>query len=380
MNKHPFVTAAIAGHAEHGKRTLAQCLAGTDSDSWEARKQSAADPGMTIVPFRLPSGAQIVSVVIPDHLDAEEETAEIFNRVDLALLVVATDHGVTPQTADHLRHLDHLKAQGGLTILSKADLVDQEIIHLARMELQEISEGSCLDGKPIIPFSKPDRRGLNEILAVVEEEANQVDGTSYFFTGHYKALKKRVLELATGILSQDLFKVAIRTSELLSQLDAPVDSLLLRRILAELRSEGMLIAIDGGFRLPSLSVRLPSNRGKCAEQLLEYARNLGCVTFSERTLCELHWKRFNFGEVRELLEYLRKKKKLVHLSDGRYVPSEALEEISRKVTDLILRKGRLRLQDSWEILGYGRNRAVPVFDYLDAIGITRRVEDFRVLK
>jgi selenocysteine-specific elongation factor len=56
-----------------------------------------------------------------------------------------------------------------------------------------------------------------------------------------------------------------------------------------------------------------------------------------------------------------------------------MEEIKEKVTELIHRKGKLAIQDSREILGYGRSRAIAVFEYLDAIGLTCRVGDVRVL-
>ena len=117
MNTHPFVTAAIVGNAEHGKTTFTQCRAGINSDSCEARKQCASNPGMNITPIGLPSGARTASVVMPEHVDAEGETTEIFNRVDLARPVVAADLGVPHQTADHLKFLDHLKAHGGLAIM-----------------------------------------------------------------------------------------------------------------------------------------------------------------------------------------------------------------------------------------------------------------------
>jgi selenocysteine-specific elongation factor len=80
-----------------------------------------------------------------------------------------------------------------------------------------------------------------------------------------------------------------------------------------------------------------------------------------------------------VLDHLHAQKKLVRLKDGRYLTVEALQEIKEKVTELIQRKGSLTLQDGAAILGYGRSRGIPVLEYLDTLGLTRRIGDERVL-
>lgn len=379
MTSDKFVTAAVAGHADHGKTTFVRCLMGIQSDPHNEPKGGGLSLETSFGPFRLASGVRIALVDVPNRSDFSKKTSETLHSFDLAVLVVAADDGVMPGTKDDLEVLNRFKARGGLAVISKADLVDDETIELAQMEVREISKGSCLEGKPVIPFSAADRRGLDQILSAMENEANRVDGRPYSSSGHYKALKKQVIKVATEVLVHDVFKVAVSADELLSRLEPALDGVLVQRMLRELCSEGKLLPTDGGYRIPSLSVKLPSNRAKLADQMLEYARNLGFATFSARTFCEVHWKSFNVGEIRELLEYLRNRKKLVLLNDGRYLPSEAMEEIKKKVWELISRKGSLTIQDSWEILGYGRNRAVPVLEYLDSIGLTRRFEHARVL-
>jgi hypothetical protein len=380
MTTDTFLTAAVTGHTGHGKTSLVQWLTGIDPDRSRDKKPRGQPTEPSFAPFRLASGIRIALVDMPDHSDMPQKTIGGLNTVDLAVLVVAADDVPIPQTRDCLDFLNRLNARGGFVVMSKADLVNHETIALANMEIQDVVEGSFLEKKPIVPFSAVDGSGLDEILATVEGEAHRVGGTGYFDTAHYRSLKRRVLEVATRTLEHDVFRVSVSADELRFQPEPTPDSALLRRMLRELCSAGKLVAINGGYRVPSLSVKLPPNPVKVADQMLEYALNLGYVTFSARTFCELHWKDFNVRAIRQLLEHLRDRKKLVRLNDGRYLTCQAIEDIKEKVRDWILQKGSLTVQGSKEILGYGRNRGVPVLEYLDSIGFTRRIDDARVLR
>jgi small GTP-binding protein len=375
-----FVTAAVAGHPEHGKTTLVRSLTGIDSNPYDESEEAGVSSETSFALFRLPSGVRIALVDMPNHSDLPQRTAGSLNTIDLAILVVAADDGVMPQTKDQLEVLNRFKAREGLAVISKADLVDHETIEIARMEIQEISKGSCLEGKPIIPFSAADRRGLDQILATIEAEADRVDGRGYFATNHYRVLKKHVLDSVTEILVHNVFQVAVSFDELRCRREPTPDEWLLGRMLRELCALGKLIRVDGGYRIPTLPVRLSSNREKVAGQMLDYARSLGYVAISAPIFCEIHWKSFKVGEIRQLLEYLCAREKLVRLNDGRYLTCQAMEEIKEKVTEFIVQKGVLTVHDGKEILGYGRMRVIPVLEYLDSIGLTCRIDNVRVLR
>jgi selenocysteine-specific elongation factor len=113
---------------------------------------------------------------------------------------------------------------------------------------------------------------------------------------------------------------------------------------------------------------------------MEFAAKQGYTTFSAGTFYKLYGDSIRWRDIQKALDYLHAQKKLVRLNDGRYLTSEAIQEIGEKVRALILRKGSLTIKDSMEILGYGRSRGVPVLDYLDAIGLTCRMADVQVLK
>ncbi len=174
MNK--FITAGIAGHVDHGKTSLVRSLTGIDTDRLKEEKRRGLSIEPSVAPLRLPSGCQLALVDVPGHSDFLKNTIRGLSAVDMAILVVAADDGIMPQTKDHLEVLKFINAKGGFIVLSKADLVDQETIELAEMEIREIVEGSFLEGKPVIPFSALDGRGLQEILQALESHADNIEG------------------------------------------------------------------------------------------------------------------------------------------------------------------------------------------------------------
>jgi selenocysteine-specific elongation factor len=94
----------------------------------------------------------------------------------------------------------------------------------------------------------------------------------------------------------------------------------------------------------------------------------------------MHGREYDKREIQKLLDHLQSRKKLVRLNDNRFLTTEAMEEIKKKVKDVIRTQGRFILQDAKAVLGYGRTHSIPVLEYLDTIGFTRRIGDERFLK
>ncbi len=135
-----------------------------------------------------------------------------------------------------------------------------------------------------------------------------------------------------------------------------------------------------GISYTRLCGQAPFAPGKTYRTVGRVCQGAGLQDFLRRNILEASAERnFDHREVEKVLDHLHAQKKLVRLNDDRFLTVEAMEEIKAKVTELIHRKGKLAIQDSKEILGYGRNRAIAVFEYLDAIGLTCRVGDSRVL-
>jgi selenocysteine-specific elongation factor len=206
-----------------------------------------------------------------------------------------------------------------------------------------------------------------------------LDGRRYFDRSRYELLKKQVVEVGKKILSKDAFKSTASGDEIRFRLDPNLDAGLFERMLGELCKEGKLTWTPKGYRVPNFVVKHPSFRERLIEHLVDFAKKQGYGTFSAGTFWKLHGEGIAHRDVEKVLDHLLAQKKLVQLNDGRFLTVEALKEIKEKVTALILRKGSLTIEDGKKLLGYGRNRAVPVLDYLDGIGLTCRMGDERVL-
>lgn len=169
-------TIGVAGHADHGKSALVRSLTGIDTDRLQEEKRRGLSIQSGIAPLELSSGKEIAIIDVPGHTDFLKNTIRGLSCIDMAILVVAADDGIMPQTLEHLGILSFLKAKTGFIVLSKADLVDDETLELAELEIEDAISGTFLEGKPILPFSAIDSRGLDEILLIIEEEGKKIAG------------------------------------------------------------------------------------------------------------------------------------------------------------------------------------------------------------
>ena len=135
-----------AGHVDHGKSTLVQALTGIDPD----RLQEEKDRGLTIdlgfAWMPLSDGSEVSIVDVPGHERFVNNMLAGVGGIDLALLVVAADESVMPQTREHFAILDLLNVSRGLVAVTKRDLVDDEWLELVIAEVQDVLEGTTLEG------------------------------------------------------------------------------------------------------------------------------------------------------------------------------------------------------------------------------------------
>ncbi|RZB30483.1 MAG: selenocysteine-specific elongation factor [Desulfobacteraceae bacterium Eth-SRB1] len=174
MEKH--ITIGVAGHVDHGKTALVHCLTGIDTDRLQEEKRRGLSIESGVAPLKLLSGIQLALVDVPGQTGFLKNTIRGLSYVDMATLVVAADDGVMPGTLEHLNILNFLKVKSGLIVLSKADLVDDETLELGKLEIMDRVKGTFLEGKPIIPYSAIDRRGLHEIRLNIERQVENIAG------------------------------------------------------------------------------------------------------------------------------------------------------------------------------------------------------------
>lgn len=633
-----FVTVGIAGHVDHGKTSLVRCLSGIDTDRKQLEKRRGLSIDSGIARLELDSRAEIALIDVPGHKSFLKNAIRGLSSVDMAILMVAADDGVMPQTLEHMEILSFFKIKSGFIVLSKADLVDDEILELAELEIRETLKGTFLEGKPVFPFSAINGRGIDVIRRNIGKEVEKIAGKNprspfrlwidqvrgfpgfgtivcgtilsgtvtlddplhllpsvkktrvrslevhhrkvseafagqrvginlpkvpikevsrgmtlakpeashpscllnaelmvlknalrpiinrqrvklylgtsvtnvlvvlmekerlepgekglvqlrlmkplaafpqdpfvicplniqtvigggtvleipkikyrkakasailpylealqegdlkkaieyyykanstgliseeelarnsgfsitqiqteiqnrvqsgdlldfknqgFYWKDRYLKLKSKLLAIIEKVLLQDPFKKAVNTVEIKDRLAPFLDEVIFQRMLAELFREGKLIKVKGGFQIPDLSIELSTQQERLVTLLIDYAQDLGFVTFSAGRFCKFYKGKFNKNEVQRLLDYLHHQKKLVRLNNKHFISSQVMEEIKDRVKKIIVQKGTITLADSKEILGYGRSGGVRVFEYLDAIGFTRREGNERVLQ
>jgi selenocysteine-specific elongation factor len=162
-----------AGHIDHGKTSLVKALTGIDTDRLPEEKQR----GITIdIGFaHLDLGDVRVGIVdVPGHERFIKNMLAGATGIDLALLVVAADDSVMPQTREHLEILRLLGLRHGLIALTKSDLVDDTTREVVELEIRELVQGTFLADAPIIPTSAQTGKGIPELKAAIAGEAAKV--------------------------------------------------------------------------------------------------------------------------------------------------------------------------------------------------------------
>ncbi len=158
-----------AGHVDHGKSTLIQALTGIDPDRLREEKERGMTIDLGFAWLQLPGGQEVSVVDVPGHERFIKNMLAGVGGVDLALLVVAADESVMPQTTEHLAILDLLQIQRGVVAVTKKDLVDEDWLELVVAEVEEILRGTTLEGSPIVTVSATTGDGLPKLVSAIEE-------------------------------------------------------------------------------------------------------------------------------------------------------------------------------------------------------------------
>jgi selenocysteine-specific elongation factor len=160
-----------AGHIDHGKTALITLLTGTNTDRLREERERGISIELGYAQLELASGRRLSVIDVPGHERFVRTMVAGATGVDMFLLVVAADDGVMPQTVEHLAIIDLLGVQTGVVALTKADLVDEELLELARMDVQGLLTGTRYGDAPVVPVSARDGRGVPELLGALEAAA-----------------------------------------------------------------------------------------------------------------------------------------------------------------------------------------------------------------
>jgi selenocysteine-specific elongation factor len=169
------LTLGTAGHIDHGKTSIVQCLTGC----WCARLPEEMARGMTIdlgfAVWTRSDGQRVGIVDVPGHERFIHNMVAGATGIDVVMLVVAADDGVMPQTVEHVQIVRMLGVRRGLVVINKSDLADEERLADVEQEVRDCVQGTFLEGCPLVRFSAKTGAGLDALYTALEQT---VDGTA----------------------------------------------------------------------------------------------------------------------------------------------------------------------------------------------------------
>ncbi len=168
------VVVGTAGHIDHGKTSLVKALTGTDTDRLPEEKARGITIDLGFAFLEEPDGLTIEIVDVPGHERFIKNMLAGVGGIDLALLVIAADEGVMPQTREHFAICSLLHIQSGLVVLTKTDLVEPDWLELVREDVAGLARGTFLAGGPIVAVSAKTGEGIAELRAALRELAAKV--------------------------------------------------------------------------------------------------------------------------------------------------------------------------------------------------------------
>ena len=160
---------ATAGHVDHGKSTLVEALTGTDPDRFAEEKARGLTIDLGFATTTLPSGAALSLVDVPGHVRFIKNMLAGVGAVDACLFVVAATEGWKPQSEEHLRILELLGVRHGVVALTKVGPADDDLVDLARLEVEERVAGTFLEGAPVVDTDAPTGVGLDNLRAALDD-------------------------------------------------------------------------------------------------------------------------------------------------------------------------------------------------------------------
>jgi selenocysteine-specific elongation factor len=165
-----------AGHIDHGKTSLVKALTGIDCDRLPEEKKRGITIDIGFAHLEV-GGVRLGIVDVPGHERFIKNMLAGATGIDLALLVVAADDSVMPQTREHLEILKLLGIRHGVIALTKTDLVDETTLQVVELEIRQLVKQSFLENAPLVRTSAASGRGIDSLAAALEAAAHSVEAT-----------------------------------------------------------------------------------------------------------------------------------------------------------------------------------------------------------
>ncbi len=169
-----------AGHIDHGKTSLVKALTGIDADRLEEEKRRGItiDLGFAHLELNAPSGEKLRLgfIDVPGHERFVRNMLAGVGGIDLVLLVIAADESIKPQTREHFEICRLLSVPRGVTVITKADMVDEDTLNVVKLEVEDFVRGSFLDTSrsPMVAVSAITGAGLDDLKREISHLAAQI--------------------------------------------------------------------------------------------------------------------------------------------------------------------------------------------------------------
>lgn len=167
------VVIGTAGHIDHGKTRLLEALTGIDCDRWSEEKERGITIDLGFAHLE-ENDLQVSFVDVPGHERFLHNALAGLGGIRIMMLVVAADEGVKPQTREHLDICSLLEIPHGLVVMTKRDLVDDDLLELAQLEVEELLESTPFADAPVVAVSSTRGDGLDELRQQLLDLARRV--------------------------------------------------------------------------------------------------------------------------------------------------------------------------------------------------------------
>lgn len=164
-----------AGHIDHGKSALVERITGIDPDRLSEEKKRGMTIDLGFAWFNLPSGQEVSIIDVPGHEKFIKNMLAGVGGIDMAVLVIAADEGIMPQTIEHFQIINLLEIKSLIVAITKKDLVDSEWITLIKEEISELLNESLFLNSPIIELSSVTGEGIDDLILHIEKEAELIN-------------------------------------------------------------------------------------------------------------------------------------------------------------------------------------------------------------
>ncbi len=161
LNPDIIMMMATAGHVDHGKTRLVKMLTGCNTDRLKEEQERGLTIELGFAPCWIGGNLCVGVVDVPGHEAFVRTMVAGVSGIDLAILVIAADDGVMPQTVEHLEIMSLMGVRRGVVALTKIDLVDRSVVEQRQSEIREFLVGTPLEGAPICPLSSETFEGFD---------------------------------------------------------------------------------------------------------------------------------------------------------------------------------------------------------------------------